>query len=951
MLFKKTQLLVFLFSIIFSSFTFSQTTCYDTSWDKAVDFDGANQNLKQVSSATNVNALRMGGTTYSPPANADNSETTNSTEARPWATTIVFKADGNNSNQYIWNQGEGTGTNADNIYLRLTAAGSLMFGWGREGDGYNEVRIANQNISSSNWYGVYIAHKGYRPSSGAAASATNLTFAFDIRIMSSADSFTATGTNLSAVSSNWISSGIPMNRAVTGDFTIGGIGAERSFHGKVASMVVTTLKVNQVMPSDSEIKLMITDPEKWLADYKVGNAYRPCTSDTNGTFAMNSLASSGATQVWLMGDGTSDSYSNGIRNEVNPTEQNIAKLQLDNNMQNSIQSVNISGFSEAACRATSAIFGTETASTLNLESFTAPSGGADGYAIYINDSNSFTAPSNGDEPTADLSWNGSGQQPVYFGTSASPDITVTDLDPGTTYYFQVYAYNDSSGTETYETTGLNASDATTADTTPPTAPTAGPASADTVTGTAEAGSTVTVYASNGSTVLGTATADSDGNYSVTLSPEQSNGSTLTVTATDASGNESEATTTRVVIGITFEGPSANQTGSNVMDQYDHGWISLDEQLSAGERLVLDNAFFTDFFAEVGGASTIFAIGLKGSNWSNTKQVSNNSSAASDLTFAGNTYIVGVYDNGGNSVWLYPFANGTVGNTMLLNTTALMNTACAFLEVTNSGNNIRLAFGRNGNFINTGDESTVTYGNWNSYKGQTGEQGYGITSLDVVMSFWTFNGGDIDGAEIDWTGLSEVSVPATADASAPDAPTVSTASADTVTGTAETGSTVTVTDSNGDEIGTATANSDGNYSVTLSPAQSDGSTLTVTATDASGNESEETTTTVDALAPTAPTVSTASADTVTGTAEAGSTVTVTDSNGDEIGTDTADSDGNYSVTLSPAQSDGSTLTVTATDASGNESEETTTTADASTVADVAVLMFPQASVAFTLIEAA
>ena len=49
---------------------------------------------------------------------------------------------------------------ADNIYLRLTAAGSLMFGWGREGDGYNEVRIANQNISSSNWYGVYIAHKG-----------------------------------------------------------------------------------------------------------------------------------------------------------------------------------------------------------------------------------------------------------------------------------------------------------------------------------------------------------------------------------------------------------------------------------------------------------------------------------------------------------------------------------------------------------------------------------------------------------------------------------------------------------------------------------------------------------------------------------------------------------------------------------------------------------------------
>ena len=61
MLFKKTQLLVFLFTIIFSSFTFSQTTCNDTSWDKAVDFDGANQHLKQVSQNTGVNAIRMAG--------------------------------------------------------------------------------------------------------------------------------------------------------------------------------------------------------------------------------------------------------------------------------------------------------------------------------------------------------------------------------------------------------------------------------------------------------------------------------------------------------------------------------------------------------------------------------------------------------------------------------------------------------------------------------------------------------------------------------------------------------------------------------------------------------------------------------------------------------------------------------------------------------------------------
>ena len=119
-------------------------------------------------------------------------------------------------------------------------------------------------------------------------------------------------------------------------------------------------------------------------------------------------------------------------------------------------------------QATSTVFGSETSSTLSLNSFTAPVGGADGYAVYINSTNSFTAPSNGDEPTADLSWNNAGQQAVYFGTSASPNIAVTGLDASTTYHFQIYAYNDCSGTNTFEATGLNTNDITALDcTTPP----------------------------------------------------------------------------------------------------------------------------------------------------------------------------------------------------------------------------------------------------------------------------------------------------------------------------------------------------------------------------------------------------------------------------------------------------------------------------------------------------
>ncbi|MXG36893.1 hypothetical protein GRW62_33425, partial [Escherichia coli] len=56
-----------------------------------------------------------------------------------------------------------------------------------------------------------------------------------------------------------------------------------------------------------------------------------------------------------------------------------------------------------------------------------------------------------------------------------------------------------------------------------------------VTGTAEAGSTVTITTSTG-TVLGTAVADGSGNFNATISPAQTGGESLVVYATDKAGN-------------------------------------------------------------------------------------------------------------------------------------------------------------------------------------------------------------------------------------------------------------------------------------------------------------------------------------------------------------------------------------------------------------------------------
>jgi len=135
-----------------------------------------------------------------------------------------------------------------------------------------------------------------------------------------------------------------MDRAFGGFLTVGGRGSNRTYHGKVASMLVTTLRRNQPMPDATEIETMITDPESWVDDYRVGNLYRG--SDNNGdtgNFQKDHFLAYQSTQVWLMGDGTSDSYANGIRNNLYPADQNYTKLQLNSMVSNDIETVNING--------------------------------------------------------------------------------------------------------------------------------------------------------------------------------------------------------------------------------------------------------------------------------------------------------------------------------------------------------------------------------------------------------------------------------------------------------------------------------------------------------------------------------------------------------------------------------------------------------------------------------
>ena len=196
------------------------------------------------------------------------------------------------------------------------------------------------------YYGIYAAHDGTRFNSSDATN-TNLNCSFRFKVMFySGGSWIFNPNPTFGGQGTWISTGARMDRYVSGDFTIGGRGGNRSFHGKVASMVITTLKTNDTMPTDAEIELMITDPKKWEDDYRNGQTVRSPHSTSVVTYSPTSItAGYGTTQIWLMGDGSLDAYAQGIRNEVNPSEQNYGKLQLNSMVSNDIENVNIAGLS------------------------------------------------------------------------------------------------------------------------------------------------------------------------------------------------------------------------------------------------------------------------------------------------------------------------------------------------------------------------------------------------------------------------------------------------------------------------------------------------------------------------------------------------------------------------------------------------------------------------------
>jgi hypothetical protein len=407
----------------------------------------------------------------------------------------------------------------------------------------------------------------------------------------------------------------------------------------------------------------------------------------------------------------------------------------------------------------------------------------------------------------------------------------------------------------------------------PSAPAVNPTAGVTVTGTADAGTTVEVRNSS-ATLLGTGIAAPDGSFVITLSPVQPHGSVLSVTAADTANTSAatQVTVDSLAPGVPLVDPT---TGHSVSGSAEPGATVVVRDSSGtvvGTTVAASDGSFTAILSPVQPHGEVLSV--------RAVDASGNTSAPASVTV----------DTVAPAA---PTLDPSDGHTV-------------------SGS------AEPGAAIEVRDPSGVLIGT-----GTAGPGGLFTVTLTPVQP----DGAVLSVVAIDATGNRSPAAEVTVDAIAPGAPVVDPTDGRAISGLAEPGATVTVRDPSGTVIGSGTAGPGGVFAFPLSPTQPDGAVLSVVASDAAGNVSGPTQVTVDAVPPAAPAVDPSDGTVVSGTAEPGATVVVYDPSGAVIGTTTAAGDGSFSVVLSPARADGEVLGVTATDAAGNESPATHVTVDA------------------------
>ncbi|WP_070339033.1 Ig-like domain-containing protein [Pseudomonas aeruginosa] len=495
----------------------------------------------------------------------------------------------------------------------------------------------------------------------------------------------------------------------------------------------------------------------------------------------------------------------------------------------------------------------------------------------------------------------------------------------------------------------------TVDSSAPPAPVINPSNGVVISGTAEAGATVTLTDAGGNPI-GQVTADGSGNWSFTPGTPLANGTVIVATATDPTGNTGPQAATTVdsvapaapVVnpsnGTTISGTaeagakviltdgSGNPIGETTADGSGNWTFTPATPLANGTVV---NAVAQDPAGNTGpqGSTTVDAVAPNTPvvNPSNGNLLNGTAEPGSTVTLTdGNGNPIGQTTADGSGNWSFTpgsqLPNGTVvnvtasdaaGNTSPPATTTVDSSLPSIPQVDPSNGSVISGTADAGNTI------IITDGNGNPI-GQVTADGSGN---------WSFTPGIPlpDGTVVNVVARSPSNVdsaPAviTVDGVAPAAPVIDPSNGTEISGTAEAGATVILTDGGGNPIGQATADGSGNWTFTPGTPLANGTVINAVAQDPAGNTSGPASVTVDAIAPPAPVIDPSNGVVISGTAEAGATVILTDGNGNPIGQVTADGSGNWSFTPGTPLANGSVINALAQDAAGNASGPASTTVD-------------------------
>ncbi|MEB5438794.1 Ig-like domain-containing protein [Pseudomonas aeruginosa] len=495
----------------------------------------------------------------------------------------------------------------------------------------------------------------------------------------------------------------------------------------------------------------------------------------------------------------------------------------------------------------------------------------------------------------------------------------------------------------------------TVDSSAPPAPVINPSNGVVISGTAEAGATVTLTDAGGNPI-GQVTADGSGNWSFTPGTPLANGTVIVATATDPTGNTGPQAATTVdavappapVIdpsnGTTISGTAeagakviltdgnGNPIGETTADGSGNWTFTPATPLANGTVV---NAVAQDPAGNTGpqGSTTVDAVAPNTPvvNPSNGNLLNGTAEPGSTVTLTdGNGNPIGQTTADGSGNWSFTpgsqLPNGTVVN-VTASDAAGNTSAPATTTVDSSLPSIPQVDPSNGSVISgtadAGNTIIITDGNGNPI-GQVTADGSGN---------WSFTPGIPlpDGTVVNVVARSPSNVdsaPAviTVDGVAPAAPVIDPSNGTEISGTAEAGATVILTDGGGNPIGQATADGSGNWTFTPGTPLANGTVINAVAQDPAGNTSGPASVTVDAIAPPAPVINPSNGVVISGTAEAGATVILTDGNGNPIGQVTADGSGNWSFTPGTPLANGSVINALAQDAAGNNSSPTSATVD-------------------------